>query len=129
MKAQRLLEAEAARDSLQRRLEDCEQRAELLQREKEAAEQGLARAAQPTSYLVGRLRDEETLRVGVQGQLEGVKKQLTASSSSLQRACEENVQLRQRLVGLLQQRGELQGLRQLLEMQRKQEEEGRVRPP
>jgi len=121
--AQRLLETEAARDSLQQRLTESELLREQLQRQKETAEQGLARVAQPTSYLVGKLRDEEGLRVALQSQLEEARQQLDATRRSLQQASEENLQLRQRLLGLLQQRGELQGLRQMLsQLQQKQQQ-------
>ena len=58
-----MLEAEGRRDELQRQLTELEARVVALTEQKEAAETALSRAAQPTSYLVNKLREEETSRI------------------------------------------------------------------
>lgn len=58
-----MLEAEGRRDDLQRQLTELEARVVALTEQKEAAETALSRAAQPTSYLVNKLREEEASRI------------------------------------------------------------------
>ena len=58
--AQRLLETERVRDNLQADLLKLRAELKAAQKNAEIATENLARAAQPASYLVSKLRDEES---------------------------------------------------------------------
>ena len=57
------MEAEGRRDELQLQVTELDARVLALTEQKDAAETALSRAAQPTSYLVNKLREEEASRI------------------------------------------------------------------
>eukprot|EP01039_Chlorochromonas_danica_P001114 gene1114-1217_t len=83
--------------------------------ESDAAKVALSRAAQPTQYLVAKLRDEEALRAKAEKRCEGLKAEVQSLRQRGQQAQQETQALRDRLVLLLQQRGELQTVKAMLE--------------
>ena len=132
MQAQRLLEAEAKRDDLQHRLSELTAQHDALQQAKDAAELAASRVSQPTSYLVNKLREEEGARLQLSARCDRLAEELRALQREKAACAEENLQLRERLVALLQQRAELQAVRTLLtriqslnhkQAQREQEQE------
>lgn len=113
--AQRLLETERQRDEIKERLDKT---LVALENAKEAATQAredLKLTSQPTTYLVAKLRDEETSRLDYMAKCKALELELQSSRAAQRESSSEADSLRQRLNMLLQQRGEIDSLKGILE--------------
>lgn len=113
--AQKLLDTERQRDESQ--LEVSQLRKELHEARKQAeiAHENLSRAAQPTSYLVGKLREEESAKVGFINKCKVLENEVAKRKKAEFDALQEAQQLRDRLANVLRQRGELETVKVMLE--------------
>jgi hypothetical protein len=112
--AHRLLEAERQRDVLRAQLTQAQADLAASAKKVAAAEENLTRAAQPTAYLVCRLRDEETAKLACLSKCRGLEAELQKTRKSAADSQREVAQLRERLGCLLQQRGELETVKVML---------------
>jgi hypothetical protein len=123
--AQRLLEAEKQRDAARGSLAILSTQLRDAKRGIEVARENLTRAAQPTAYLVGKLREEEGQRAAAASRCLLVQEQLVKSQKRAMLNGKEAEALRERLEELLQSRGELETVKVMLaQMQVGGEREG-----
>ena len=121
--AQKLLDTERQRDEL--KMELAQLRSELQQalEQAEVAHENLSRAAQPTSYLVSKLRDEEAAKAGLVNKCKVLEAEVAQRKKAELEALRDAQQLRERLSSVLQQRGELETVKTMLEQLHAIEEE------
>ncbi|KAJ1400605.1 hypothetical protein B484DRAFT_458140, partial [Ochromonadaceae sp. CCMP2298] len=112
--AQRLLEAEKQRDAGRAMAANLQTQLREARRAADMARENLTRAAQPTTYLVGKLRDEEGARAAAVSRCALVQAQLLQSQKRALLNGQEAAALRERLEELLQQRGELETVKVML---------------
>lgn len=113
--AQKLLEVERQRDEARVTLTEKDREVAALQRQLELSKEALARTAQPTVYLVTKLRDEEMAHSQAMARIGALKAEAEAAERARQAAVSEAQQLRARLAMMLSQRGEVAGLRDMVE--------------
>jgi chromosome segregation ATPase len=112
--AQRLLEAERQRDAMQAELKKAKADLAVAQKQAEVAAENLTRAAQPTAYLVNKLRDEENAKTTFLAKCKALEEEARRSRQAELASRKEAQQLRERLQSLLQQRGELETVKLML---------------
>ena len=128
--AQRLLEAERQRDLLQADMGKLREELVATKKQAEVAAENLTRAAQPTAYLVNKLRDEENSKGAFLAKCKKLEQELQKSRQAEGASRKEVEALKERLHSLLQQRGELETVKVMLaqlsalEAQEAEEEEG-----
>ena len=113
--AQRLLEMERQRDEARSALGEKLKEVAALQRHLDMSKEALARTAQPTVYLVTKLRDEEVAHSQALTRMTALKLEAERTESKRQAAVGEAQQLRARLAMVLSQRSEVAGLREMVE--------------
>ena len=112
--AQRLMEAERQRDELQHHLVELKKELSEAKQQTQIAIDNLSRSAQPTSYLVGKLREEETSKSVYLNKCKSLEQELQISKKNEMNKNKEIQQLRERLKSILQQRGELETVKVML---------------
>jgi hypothetical protein len=112
--AQRLMATEKERDVARARLADLQAELVLAQERTVAAEENLTRSAQPTTYLVSKLRDEERLKLSALTHCRQLEADLKRRKQSQSAAVSEAQQLRERLFSLLEHRGELETVKSMV---------------
>jgi chromosome segregation ATPase len=109
--AQRLLEAERQRDTAQAELKQARTDAAPVQKQADVARENLTRAAQPTAYLVNKLRDEENAKAAFVAKCKTLEDELHRCRQVEVASRKEAEQLRERLRVTLQNRGALETLK------------------
>lgn len=112
--AQRLLEAERKSDNLQLELKKAHEAVAAAEKKEKVAVENLSRAAQPTSYLVNKLRDEENAKAAFLNKCQALEAEAQRCRHAEATSRHEVEQLRERLQSLLQQRGELETVKVML---------------
>lgn len=112
--AQRLLESERQRDLLQSELKQVRADLTASKQQAQVAAENLTRAAQPTAYLVNKLRDEETAKAAFLNKCRSLEDEMGRCKHAELHARRESEQLKERLQSLLQQRGELETVKVML---------------
>lgn len=112
--AQRLLEAERQRDLLQTELKQARADLATAKQQTQVAAENLTRAAQPTAYLVNKLRDEESAKTTFIAKCRALEEEVAHCKRGELNARRESEQLKARLQSLLQQRGELETVKVML---------------
>lgn len=112
--AQRVLETERMKDALVKKVEELMKALESSDKNLAAAKEDAARCAQPTSYLVNKLRNAELANGALQNKTNKLEEELSKCRNNEQRHKREVSELQERLRNLLQQRGELETVRAML---------------
>lgn len=113
--AQRLLETEGKVDQLAKSLLEMGEAVKDAKRQEAVAREDLVRSTQPTVYLVNKLRDEETSKSVFLQKCQQLERQLSQSRHTEATCAKENQEMKDRLRNLLQQRGELETIRHMLQ--------------
>lgn len=112
--AQRLLETERARDALQVDLIKLREEVKHAKKSAEIAQENLTRAAQPASYLVSKLRDEEGHKNAYLAKCNSFEAELVRTQKECTDSRRECKALKERLQVLLQSRGELETVKEMI---------------
>eukprot|EP01032_Pedospumella_encystans_P010921 gene10921-12742_t len=112
--AQRLLETERARDALQVDLGKLRDEVKHAKKSAEIAQENLTRAAQPASYLVSKLRDEEGNKNAYLAKCNSLEAELVRTQKECTESRRECKALKERLQVLLQSRGELETVKEMI---------------
>lgn len=113
--AQKLLESDRQREEAERRCQKCEGELRVAKEQLAIARENLSRAAQPTQYLVSKLRDEEAAKIAFLKKVDQLSAELIACQQTLNDSTVDNANLRERLQSVLEQREELETVRIVLE--------------
>jgi len=112
--AQKLLDTERRCDDLQHQLELLQKELKDAKQQAHIAVDNLSRSSQPTSYLVGKLREEEINKTTYMNRCKSLEEDLTRCKVQVTSQKVENNQLRERLKSLLESRSELENVKNLL---------------
>jgi myosin heavy subunit len=121
--AHRLVETQKQRDEALKSTEELKAQNSQLEELALKAKEDLARVAQPTGYLVMKLREEEALKHAWIQKHRALEGELSKLSQDRDHQREEVEQLRDKLSSLLRQREEIESLRELVEAWQQAHEE------
>ncbi len=108
------METERARDALQADLSKLREEVKTAKKSLAMAQENLTRAAQPASYLVSKLRDEEGHKNAYLAKCNSLEAELVRTQKECTESRRECKALKERLQVLLQSRGELETVKEMI---------------
>jgi chromosome segregation ATPase len=121
--ATQLAQSRGELDKLRAKATGLEGERDAAKEDAEAQKRALSRISAPQTYLVGKLAEEEGLRMAMGKDLKGIQGEMRDCQAALRESEDEVDALREQLAGLLAQRGEAEQLRGYLDILRTQQEQ------
>lgn len=112
--AQRLLETEQLKENLQLQFTNLKKDYDNAIDEIKSLKLSLSHASKPTSYLVGKLRDEESERLRAQEQIKAYKREVAMYKKKFFSCRKDFNDLQDRLEIILRQKGEMETVKSML---------------